>query len=122
VFSLLDENEIKKYFNDDIYDLASKFVNNLQRPCSSFHDQEYENSFKQHKEIDNSLFLSFSWSVIKEKKITNPFDNYCFQQHDNAYPEDGIKKVCDINLHLTVHLWKISLKVIFSKYLINLLL
>ena len=61
--------------------------------------------------MDSLLVYSSSRSMIEENKITNPFENYYFQQHENVAQDDGIKGVCDIELHLAVPVIEESIKV-----------
>ena len=49
--------------------------------------------------------------MIEEKHIENYFENSYFQQHENAVQYDGIKGVCDIEMHLDVPTIEESTKV-----------
>lgn len=67
VASLLDENQTQQDFNYDSHVSSSKFDDNLQQPCSTSHDQEYENHFQQHEEMIEDSFYNVQ---VKEEIYT----------------------------------------------------
>ena len=82
-----------------------EFEINEERVCFlELNDQPVQQILNQQgkEEIDSQMLYVSSEELMDKRKILDPFNQSYSQEWENAAQDDGIKRVCDIELHLVV--------------------